>query len=124
MRAVVELAVGHQLVDIGLAHAPFWIVDPRDALPLRVDDEGDLAAPPDDQVGTCPEPSRLSLEEAVAVPALRCNSQFSARESAGKQSPHVFLKEDVHLEQQPEAVDRTSARLLVAVTEKEARQRK
>ena len=55
MRTLVESTVGHHLVDVGLAYAQFGIVDSRHAFPLRVDDEGDPTASPDDQVGACPE---------------------------------------------------------------------
>ena len=120
VRAVIDPTVGHELVDIALVHALFGIVDTRDALPLRIDNEMDRAASPDDQVGTCPKPACVSLEEAVAVTALRRNAQVGASEGTGQQPRHVCLKENVHFEQKGVTLNRTAARLLVPVIQKEA----
>ena len=124
MRTVVEPTVGHQLVDIGLAHAPFGIVDPRNALPLRVDDEGDSAALPDDEVGTRPEPSRVAFEEAVAVPALALTLSGSCPRACGLAvAPRNSSKRTFISNRRAWPSMAPGARLLVAVTQKEARER-
>ena len=120
---LIELAVGHHLVDIGLAYASFGVIDFLDALPLRVDDQDVLAVPLDDEVRSRTEPSCLTLVKAIGVAALRSNSEACTSERTGKHRPCVFLKEGIHLEQQRKAFDRAGGRLLMAIAQKFARKR-
>ena len=76
-RTSIKPSISHKLVDIGLTHALFRVVDLRDALPFRVDDEDDPAVPPNDQIGTCVKSARFPLEEALSVPRLA--TQLSGR---------------------------------------------
>lgn len=116
VRAVVEPAICHQLVHVRLANPLLWIVDPwRHALPLRVDDQRDLLALPDDEVGPCAEAAGLALVETVPMAALRRHTEARAGQSTRQGPFDVCFEQDVHLEEQRVTVDGPRTRLLVLV---------
>ena len=69
--AVVQSRISHELVDIGLADALLWVVDPgRHPFPFRVDDQHYTVTLTDKDVRLSAEPSCGSIVKAVPVSAL------------------------------------------------------
>jgi len=85
IRAVIQLAIDHELIDIPLTDALFRIVNLwGHSLPFRIDNHHDPLTLPDDQVGLRPKTARFSFEQAVAMTALRDDTQTAASQGAGQ----------------------------------------
>ena len=125
LRAAVELAIGHQLIHIGLADTLLRVVDARrHPFPFRVDDEDGSIPLPDDEVRLGPKPPRTRFEKAVTVPALRCDTVSASGQSTGDQSGNVLLEQGIHLEQESMTICSPGTGLLMSIPKQEPREGK